>query len=351
VSAPVEAAGEDDAGHSAAVPARAAATTLELFGTELSKARLGELLAEARRRAGRSAADAAAAVGIPVRWLVGYERGRRVVPADVQRALFEAYGVDPATLLRPRRDPTVDVVRRAVHIEGQVRWVRQSPAAAAAWSGSDQILQLFVELVRELRDEHRRRPVTLRHADREALARVLELPEAVVAGRIALLVGCDESEAATLWRLLRRTPFAGPAAVALVTAGALAISAAGAPPAGAQTSGGPPPPVVTDTVVDAPPPGVVPAPVAPPVVTDTVVDAPPPDLAPPVVTDTVVDAPPPDLAPPVVTDTVVDAPPPDLATVIAGSGLDESTRAELVALAELSDAGFTEELLAVLHVP
>jgi transcriptional regulator with XRE-family HTH domain len=318
--------GDDDAGCSdARVAAGAAATTAEPFGAELSKGRLGELLAEARRRAGWSTAAAAAAVGVPVRWIAGYERGRRAVPADVQRALFEAYGVDPGTLLRPRRDPGVDVVRRAVRIDGEVRWVRQSRAASAVWSGPDQILQLFVELVRELRDEHRRRPVTLRHADREVLARVLELPEEVVTARIALLVGCDESEAATLWRLLRRTPFAGSAAVALVAAGALAISTA--TPAAAQIAG--PPPVVTDVVVDAPPPDVAPPPTAPPVVTDTVVDAPPP----------------------VVTDTVVDAPPPDLTAVVAATGLDAATRAELVALAELSGEGFTEELLAVLHVP
>ncbi len=283
-------------------PARSAlaAAVVDLFGVELSATRLGELLSEARRTAGLTQRDAAAAAGISTRRLSAYEQGRREVPADLLRALLDGYDVAPASLLRPRTAPRVDVVRRAVWIDGQVRWVRQSRPASAAWFRHDQILQLFLELVEELRHQRLRGPHGVREADRETLARILELPESVVTARIVELVGCTESDAAVLWRILRRAPFAAPVAVALLAAGTLAIAGAG--PAGAAPAGAPP--VVTDVVVDAPP-----ADLAPPVVADVVVDAPPADLAPPVVADVVVDAPPADLAPPVVADVVVAAPP------------------------------------------
>jgi hypothetical protein len=233
--------------------------------------------------------------------------------------------VTPTDLLRPRTTPHVDLVRRAVRIDGHVRWVRQSRPATDAWFRHDQILHLFVELVEELRDDRLRGPRAVREADRELLAAVLELPETLVASRIAELVGCTESDAAVLWRLLRRAPFAGPTVLALLAAGTLAIAGAG--PAGALPAGAPP--VVTDVVVDAPP-----AELAPPVVTDVVVDAPPAELAPPVVTDVVVDAPPAELAPPVVTAAV--------------PALDPAVRARLVEIAQLEGIELNEELLAVL---
>jgi transcriptional regulator with XRE-family HTH domain len=294
-----------------------AAAVVDLFGVELSATRLGELLAEARRTAGRTQRDAAADAGISARRLSAYERGRREVPVDVLHALLGGYGVTPAALLRPRTAPRVDVVRRAVWIDGQVRWVRQSRPAAEAWFRHDQILQLFLELVEELRDERLRGPHRVREADRQALARVLELPESVVTARIVELVGCTESDAAVLWRLLRRAPFGAPVVLALLAAGTLAAG--------------------TLAVADAAPAGALPA-GAPPVVTDVVIDAPPAGLAPPVVTDTVVDAPPAALAPPVVNDVVVDAPPADVVASADGPG----------DLATPAGVPLTEEMLAVL---
>jgi transcriptional regulator with XRE-family HTH domain len=203
---------------------RVMSTIAEILSLGIPSKRFGEILSDARRAARLSIRETAQRSGITASLLGDYERGKAEPSVQHLRSLLEIYKIEPDDLV-PRRDPPqVDMVRRTVTVGTATRAVGDSRAAASAMLRHDQALHLFVELVRQARSTGSRSRFTIREADAEALAELLDLEEAVVVMRLMQIMGCSEREATSLWQSLRKAQSVGVAA-AILAASTLTFAA------------------------------------------------------------------------------------------------------------------------------
>ncbi len=168
--------------------------------TALPPERLGALLRHARRNAGLSRRRAAHYASLSVAELIAIEKGWESPSRQLIDCLVACYGITVETLIPARRPLTVNATTIATGVTGDV--------VIAATSARDDILRSYIGLITNARNEGRLDALRLRESDIEALSAALDTDESVLATRIAELIGCTDSEAAALGRLLRT--FAGP---------------------------------------------------------------------------------------------------------------------------------------------
>lgn len=244
--------------------------------------RLGALLRGARKRRGLTRKQTAVLVGIKPLALRRYERGEKLVPAEVCARLAECYGDDLSAHV-PRRVPP-QIGAGAIAVGGL-----QQPVGPDV----EDVIAGFVDIVQRLRDAEPGAPLALRATDVIALAGALGCDRDEIEQRIADALGCSPTVARTLHaELLRRKvilPVAGLAAGVAAFAGAAYTTHTPASGARIETS------TVDTTVTTAVRPTTTTT--APPVTTSTTAKPAPVPTTAPAVTAAAVPPTPPTTAP------------------------------------------------------
>jgi hypothetical protein len=182
--------------------------------------RFGRALRAARRAAGLRRTAAAARLGVTPRLLADWERGTFRVPATHHETLVALYGEHLTARVPARR-----VVRVEPH-----RVVVGSRVRILAGRAHHHVLPAYAELLTAVRGAKPGSQPALRASDLEVLAAELGQDVGDVEARIVSLLGCTNSEAATLHAELRRralVPAAGLAVAITAWAGALAATQPG----------------------------------------------------------------------------------------------------------------------------
>jgi hypothetical protein len=187
-----------------------------LLDEAMPPARLGALLADARRRSGLGLVAAAREAGCSMLALRAVERGRRPCPPELCLRLAEVYG--DLLVVPDRVGPVVGGGRLTLGLE-----------SVPAPGDPDELLATYAELLTRLRGATPGTPIPLRADDLEALAATTGRDAGDVEQRIVELLGCSVEEARELHgAMLRRklvVPIAG-IAVSAATFTGIAVAAA-----------------------------------------------------------------------------------------------------------------------------
>ena len=195
---------------------------------------VAQRLSAARKRAGLSLDEAAAATGLLRSYLASLEDGRRrPLPGEVDR-ISEAYAVDLSDLLPARRPVHVDSAAGRVSVDGQERSVRDL-------ADQREVYAAYLFLLYAVRGAQPGERVPLRSSDVELLMGVVGEDAETIESRLVQLMGCSQGEASMLRSVLLRhravTAAAGAAAALSWVAVAAPGTPADAPAATAPVSG------------------------------------------------------------------------------------------------------------------
>ncbi|MCZ7531438.1 MAG: helix-turn-helix domain-containing protein [Acidimicrobiia bacterium] len=201
---------------------------------------MGAVLAAYRRAVCLSRRAVATESGVESRRLKAFETGRSRIPdADLTR-LAAVYEVEVEELLPPRRSVEIDMEAATLQLGDAVHAV-SDPEADRSGVGESDVLRKYLELLYELRNAPRSRPLPLRDDDLSALADALGREPAVIERRLMDLMDVSLEDAVSMRRLILRRRVAMPAAGLMLGAGIIsglqATSAADANGAGGPEQG------------------------------------------------------------------------------------------------------------------
>ena len=174
-------------------------------GKAMSKLHTGERLRAARERLAISRAEAAENAGISRFELRAYEHGRRDVPESVVACLSRLYGVTPGEVV-PSRSPS------RLHVSDAALVAGESQHALPENATPKQVLDHYLDFIRELRGSPDRDGLPLRDADLEVLASALGDSPKQIERRLVELIHCSKEEAREIRRALLRRRLVVPAA-------------------------------------------------------------------------------------------------------------------------------------------
>ncbi len=155
---------------------------------------VGRQLRGLRRERGLSRADVARSAGLTKRELAAYESGRTEVPDHDLFCLAGSCGVEVDELLPGRDDLKVGPSGSSLTIAGQTQ--------ATHAAGSDEVLRVFADMIRELRELVPGAPAPWRAEDMAALAHALGGSPAAIEARLVELTGATPDEAAQMRAVL-----------------------------------------------------------------------------------------------------------------------------------------------------
>lgn len=184
-----------------------------------SRLRTGERLRSLRRHVGVSRAEAARRTGVSRLQLAAYERGARPVPETVVASLARAYGVSPGEVVPSRSHSKLRLADGEL-TAGDVS--RPLPTDASP----EEVLDRYLDLIRELRGAGESDDLTLRGADLAALAEWLGGTPKEIERRLVELIHCTQEEARAIRRALLRRRLVVPAAGFVLGMGGLGSAAA-----------------------------------------------------------------------------------------------------------------------------
>lgn len=188
-------------------------------GNGMSKLRTGERLRALRERRGISRAEAARNCGISRLQLMAYERGGRDVPDSVVAMLARLYGVSSGEVV-PSRSPS----RLHVGDDALVAGDNHYPLPADATP--EEVLDHYLDFIRELRGSPNLDNLPLRDADLDALATALGDTPKQIEQRLIELIHCSKSEAHAIRMALLRKRLVVPAAGFVLGMGGMGSAAA-----------------------------------------------------------------------------------------------------------------------------
>jgi len=164
----------------------------------LSPARVGELVAAARLRAGFSEVDLAFAIGVPVRTVQRWESGEAKLTDAGLLAVAAALGCGVRDIVPPRDPVSFDASSREIRV-GDQRVVLDEIVA-----DNDAVLGAYVGLLRKARHVEAGAPLRLRSDDISVLAEVLDLDDSELVDRLVRHVVCTHEEAGDVKRRVAR---------------------------------------------------------------------------------------------------------------------------------------------------